>query len=41
MYRFVIEIDEDIDVDDVLDNIEEALEASGVETYTVTGGDVG
>lgn len=41
MYRFVVEIEEDIDVDDVLDNIEETLEASGVETYTVTGGDVG
>lgn len=41
MYRFVVEIEEDIDMDDVLDNIEEALEVSGVETYTVTGGDVG
>ena len=35
MYRFVVEIEEDIDVEDVLDNIEEALEASGVETYTL------
>ncbi len=39
MYKFVIEVpdDEEINIDDIKDNLMEAMEQSNIEDYSISG----
>jgi hypothetical protein len=39
MYKFIIEVpdDEEIDIDDIKDNLMEAMEQSNIEDYSISG----
>lgn len=39
MYKFIIEVsdDDEIDIDDIKDNLMEAMEQSNVEDYCISG----